>query len=157
MRRLVAFFRRHGQWVVFVMRFSPAMRTMISLPAGLAKMGHARFWCSPSPGRRSGTRCWSGPVASGAALRAAGALYRACVGGADGGARRGLAVARGALESARGLIRAPPPLSDDKRLRVADYPGVTGLNGVNHREIVEFSNFLEALGEHSGILNRMGI
>jgi membrane protein DedA with SNARE-associated domain len=61
MRRLVAFFRRHGQWVVFVMRFSPAMRTMISLPAGLAKMGHARFWCSPSPGRRSGTRCWSGP------------------------------------------------------------------------------------------------
>jgi membrane protein DedA with SNARE-associated domain len=43
MRRLVAFFRRHGQWVVFVMRFSPAMRTMISLPAGLAAMGHARF------------------------------------------------------------------------------------------------------------------
>ncbi|WP_179504545.1 MULTISPECIES: DedA family protein [unclassified Sphingomonas] len=43
MRRLVAFFRRHGQWVVFAMRFSPAMRTMISLPAGLAAMGHARF------------------------------------------------------------------------------------------------------------------
>ncbi len=43
MRRLVAFFRRHGQWVVFVMRFSPAMRTMISLPAGLAAMSHVRF------------------------------------------------------------------------------------------------------------------
>lgn len=41
--RLVRFFRRHGQWVCFVMRFSPAMRTMISLPAGLAQMGHVRF------------------------------------------------------------------------------------------------------------------
>lgn len=43
MQRLVGFFRRHGQWVVFVMRFSPAMRTMISLPAGLVAMGHVRF------------------------------------------------------------------------------------------------------------------
>jgi membrane protein DedA with SNARE-associated domain len=41
--RLVAFFRRHGQWVVFVLRFAPVMRTMISLPAGLARMGHVRF------------------------------------------------------------------------------------------------------------------
>ena len=38
-----AFFRRHGQWVIFVMRFSPFMRTMISLPAGLAHMQHWRF------------------------------------------------------------------------------------------------------------------
>lgn len=38
-----AFFRRHGQWVVFAMRFSPFLRTMISLPAGLAHMTHARF------------------------------------------------------------------------------------------------------------------
>jgi membrane protein DedA with SNARE-associated domain len=38
-----AFFRRHGQWVVFAMRFSPALRTMISLPAGLAHMRHAKF------------------------------------------------------------------------------------------------------------------
>lgn len=38
-----AFFRRHGQWVVFAMRFSPFLRTMISLPAGLAHMGHLRF------------------------------------------------------------------------------------------------------------------
>ncbi len=36
-------FRRHGQWVVFVMRFSPLLRTMISLPAGLAHMKHGRF------------------------------------------------------------------------------------------------------------------
>ena len=37
------FFRRHGQWVVFVMRFSPFLRTMISLPAGLSHMRHGRF------------------------------------------------------------------------------------------------------------------
>jgi len=30
------FLRRHGQWVVFGLRFSPLFRTMISLPAGLA-------------------------------------------------------------------------------------------------------------------------
>lgn len=41
--RLARFFRRHGQWVVFALRFAPIMRTMISLPAGLARMGHARF------------------------------------------------------------------------------------------------------------------
>lgn len=41
--KLVVFFLRHGQWVVFVLRFAPVMRTMISLPAGLARMGHARF------------------------------------------------------------------------------------------------------------------
>lgn len=37
------FFRRHGQWVIFVLRFSPFMRTIISLPAGLAHMGVWRF------------------------------------------------------------------------------------------------------------------
>ena len=37
------FFRRHGQWVVFVMRFSPFLRTMISLPAGLTHMPRGRF------------------------------------------------------------------------------------------------------------------
>ncbi|MET0250931.1 MAG: DedA family protein [Novosphingobium sp.] len=41
--RCVRFFRRHGQWVVFAMRFSPFLRTIISLPAGLAHMGHVRF------------------------------------------------------------------------------------------------------------------
>jgi membrane protein DedA with SNARE-associated domain len=41
--RASLFFRRHGQWVVFFMRFSPFLRTMISLPAGLAHMGHTRF------------------------------------------------------------------------------------------------------------------
>ena len=38
-----AFFRRHGQWIVFVMRFSPFFRTLISVPAGLSHIGHLRF------------------------------------------------------------------------------------------------------------------
>jgi membrane protein DedA with SNARE-associated domain len=37
------FFQSHGQWVVFVMRFSPFLRTMISLPAGLSHMRHWKF------------------------------------------------------------------------------------------------------------------
>ena len=38
-----AFFRRHGQWIVFGLRFSPFLRTVISLPAGLTHMKHWRF------------------------------------------------------------------------------------------------------------------
>ena len=41
--KLDRFFRRHGLWVVFVFRFFPTFRTMISLPAGMAKMGLPRF------------------------------------------------------------------------------------------------------------------
>jgi membrane protein DedA with SNARE-associated domain len=41
--RLDAIFERYGQIVVFVFRFMPAFRTMISLPAGLFRMGHIRF------------------------------------------------------------------------------------------------------------------
>ena len=37
------FFRRHGQWIVFAIRFSPFMRTLISLPAGLTQMHHGKF------------------------------------------------------------------------------------------------------------------
>lgn len=40
---MIAFFQRHGRWVIFVLRFSPLMRTMISLPAGLAHMGRVQF------------------------------------------------------------------------------------------------------------------
>ena len=36
-------FGKYGQVVVFVFRFLPAFRTMISLPAGLFRMGHIRF------------------------------------------------------------------------------------------------------------------
>jgi membrane protein DedA with SNARE-associated domain len=40
---LERFFLRHGQWVVFVFRFMPAFRTMVSLPAGMARMPQGRF------------------------------------------------------------------------------------------------------------------
>ena len=36
-------FGKYGRAVVFVFRFMPAFRTMISLPAGLFRMGHIRF------------------------------------------------------------------------------------------------------------------
>ncbi|AKH41571.1 membrane protein DedA with SNARE-associated domain [Altererythrobacter atlanticus] len=37
------FFQKHGQWVVFALRFSPFLRTIVSLPAGLAHMPVWRF------------------------------------------------------------------------------------------------------------------
>lgn len=40
---LERFFRKRGQWVVFVFRFMPAFRTMVSLPAGMARMPPGRF------------------------------------------------------------------------------------------------------------------
>ncbi|MEP7221093.1 MAG: DedA family protein [Novosphingobium sp.] len=43
--RASKFFRSHGQWIVFAMRFSPFLRTMISLPAGLSHMRHGKFLC----------------------------------------------------------------------------------------------------------------
>ncbi len=41
--RATGFIQRHGQWIVFALRFSPMLRTIISLPAGLAHMQHWRF------------------------------------------------------------------------------------------------------------------
>jgi membrane protein DedA with SNARE-associated domain len=41
--RASGFLRRHGQWVVFGLRFSPFLRTIISLPAGLVHMPHWKF------------------------------------------------------------------------------------------------------------------
>ena len=41
---LERFFHRRGQWVIFVFRFMPAFRTIISLPAGMARMGLWRFF-----------------------------------------------------------------------------------------------------------------
>lgn len=40
---LQRFFARHGQWVVFVFRFMPVGRTVISIPAGLSRMPRWRF------------------------------------------------------------------------------------------------------------------
>jgi len=36
-------FRRYGDWIVFGLRFSPLLRTIVSLPAGLAGMKLWRF------------------------------------------------------------------------------------------------------------------
>ncbi len=41
--RLHKFFVRHGQWIVFVFRFMPTFRTIISLPAGMTCMQRWRF------------------------------------------------------------------------------------------------------------------
>jgi len=42
-RVLNRLFRRYGEVIVFVFRFMPAFRTMVSLPAGLFRMGRTRF------------------------------------------------------------------------------------------------------------------
>jgi membrane protein DedA with SNARE-associated domain len=36
-------FRKYGDWIVFGLRFSPLLRTIVSLPAGLARMKLWRF------------------------------------------------------------------------------------------------------------------
>lgn len=41
--RVQHFFHHHGGWVIFVFRFMPTFRTMISLPAGMAAMPLWRF------------------------------------------------------------------------------------------------------------------
>jgi membrane protein DedA with SNARE-associated domain len=42
-RRINLLFRKYGPGIVFVFRFMPAFRTMVSLPAGLFHMGQIRF------------------------------------------------------------------------------------------------------------------
>jgi membrane protein DedA with SNARE-associated domain len=42
--RAQLFFARHGHWVIFFLRFSPFLRTVISLPAGLAHMPKWKFF-----------------------------------------------------------------------------------------------------------------
>lgn len=41
--RAQKFLVKHGHWVVFALRVSPFLRTIISLPAGLVHMSKARF------------------------------------------------------------------------------------------------------------------
>jgi membrane protein DedA with SNARE-associated domain len=41
--RLHGIFQRHGQWIIFVFRFMPAFRTIVSLPAGMAHMHRWKF------------------------------------------------------------------------------------------------------------------
>ncbi len=42
-QRINGLFARHGGKIVFILRFMPAFRTIVSLPAGLFRMGTARF------------------------------------------------------------------------------------------------------------------
>ena len=41
--RIDSFFFKHGQWLIFVMRFMPFGRSIISLPAGISNMPRWKF------------------------------------------------------------------------------------------------------------------
>ncbi|MBB4154650.1 membrane protein DedA with SNARE-associated domain [Sphingomonas jinjuensis] len=41
--KITHFFHHRGWWVVFVFRFMPTFRTLVSLPAGMGRMAHWRF------------------------------------------------------------------------------------------------------------------
>ena len=65
--RLHAFFMKRGIWVVFVFRFMPTFRTVISLPAGMTRMPVWKFllWTA------AGTAIWNTVLAyAGVALGA---------------------------------------------------------------------------------------
>jgi membrane protein DedA with SNARE-associated domain len=53
--RALAWFQRYGGWVVFFGRMIPMVRSLISIPAGLAKMNWVRFTIFTA----LGTACWS--------------------------------------------------------------------------------------------------
>jgi membrane protein DedA with SNARE-associated domain len=53
--RTLTWFRRYGVWVVFFGRMIPMVRSLISVPAGLAKMNWAKFTIFTA----LGTACWS--------------------------------------------------------------------------------------------------
>lgn len=48
--KATAFFQRHGHWVIFFLRFSPLLRTIISLPAGLTHMPKLKFFLYTAAG-----------------------------------------------------------------------------------------------------------
>lgn len=58
--RVHRFFVKHGQWVVFVFRFLPVGRTIVSLPAGMTHMPKWRFllWTA------AGAAIWNTVLAS---------------------------------------------------------------------------------------------
>jgi len=47
---ITRFFHDRGGWVVFVFRFMPTFRTMVSLPAGMARMPRWRFLVATAGG-----------------------------------------------------------------------------------------------------------
>lgn len=62
--RLIRFFHERGGWTVFVFRFMPTFRTMVSLPAGMATMPHWRFALATFGGSLiwNGVLLWAGIV-----------------------------------------------------------------------------------------------
>jgi membrane protein DedA with SNARE-associated domain len=58
--KLHRFFLKHGHWLVFVLRFMPTFRTMISLPAGMVGMPQWKFllWTA------AGSAIWNTILAS---------------------------------------------------------------------------------------------
>ena len=59
--RAQVFLHRHGHWVVFALRFSPFLRTIISLPAGLAHMPRGKFLAFTF----AGSLIWNGALIAG--------------------------------------------------------------------------------------------
>jgi membrane protein DedA with SNARE-associated domain len=53
--RALSWFQKYGYWVVFFGRMVPMVRSLISIPAGLAKMSFAKFTLYTA----LGTACWS--------------------------------------------------------------------------------------------------
>ena len=60
--RVHRFFVSHGQWVVFVFRFLPIGRTIISLPAGMTHMPRWRFllWTAAGAAIWNTVLAWAG-------------------------------------------------------------------------------------------------
>ncbi|WP_369025252.1 DedA family protein [Qipengyuania sp. RANM35] len=74
-------FRRNGDWIVFLLRFSPFLRTIISLPAGLARMKLWRFVLFTF----LGSLIWNGAlIAGGGAVSGLMARYETAAGWAVG-------------------------------------------------------------------------
>ncbi|MBL0916301.1 MAG: DedA family protein, partial [Sphingopyxis sp.] len=79
--RLHGFFLKHGPAIVFIARFMPVARTMVSLPAGMVRMNQAKvlLWTASGAtiwiaGLRGGARACVGrfpPPGAGAVARAA--------------------------------------------------------------------------------------
>ncbi len=102
--QLNRFFNRHGLWVVFFFRFLPTFRTMISLPAGMAKMGMPRFLLATFVGSAIWNAvlayaglCWA---VAWVAVRGAAGLCRAGRNSHDGCGGGGVGLSRGDVEQA---------------------------------------------------------
>ena len=62
------FFMKRGGWVIFVFRFMPTFRTVISLPAGMTRMPIWQFVIWTAAAARSGTPCSPMPASCSARI-----------------------------------------------------------------------------------------